>query len=343
MEYFVTGSTGLIGSRVTTALLADGHDVVALTRSRSNAEHLPEAVEVVEGDVTDKESMREAMTGVDGVFHIAAWFYVGPGPRNVEKAHRINVEGTRNVLELMEELEIPKGVYTSTLGVYPLGEFEYIDETITPECPESAVYYRTKWKAHYDVAEPMIDDGLPLVIVQPGIVYGPGDKSYGSIRSAFRSYLQGELPMIPRGHYVPWDHVGDIARGHLAAMERGTPGETYIISGPPRDAVDVFECAEEITGVPVPRVVSPKVFAAFARILGIAERFVTPPEGYESESLRFFSGVRWPVDTSKATAELGLTHRPLTDGLREYLEWELEQRRMDEDAEIEMQERARPR
>ena len=245
MKYLVTGSTGLIGSQVTTKLLAAGHDVVALTRSRSNAKHLPEEVRVVEGDITDKESMRDAMTGVDGVFHIAAWFFVGPGPRNVETAERVNVEGTRNVLELMEELDVSKGVYTSTLGVYPLRAFEYIDETIEPECPESAVYYRTKWEAHYEVAKPMIEDGLPLVIVQPGIVYGPGDKSYGSIRGLFRSYLQGDLPMVPRGHYAPWDHVGDIADGHLRAMEQGAPGETYIISGKPRDAVDVFKCAEE--------------------------------------------------------------------------------------------------
>jgi dihydroflavonol-4-reductase len=341
MEYFVTGSTGLIGSHVTTELLAAGHDVVALTRSRSNANHLPEAVTVVEGDITDKESMRDAMTGVDGVFHIAAWFYVGPGPRNVEKAERINVEGTRNVLELMEELEIPKGVYTSTIGVYPLREFEYIDETVEPECPESAVYYRTKWEAHYEVAKPLVDSGLPLVIVQPGIVYGPGDKSYGSIRGMFRSYLQGDLPMIPRGHYAPWDHVGDIADGHLRAMEQGAPEETYIIAGKPRDAVDVLECAEEITGVPVPRVISPKVFAGLASIMRVIERIVTPPKGFEVEALRFFTDVQWPVDNSKASEELGISHRPLEEGLRDYLEWEMTQLKMRGDVEGEIQEVAR--
>lgn len=335
MKYFVTGSTGLIGSHVTSKLLAAGHDVVALTRSRSNANHLPEAATVVEGDITEKESMRDMMTGVDGVFHIAAWFYVGPGPRNVEKAERINVEGTRNVLELMKELKISKGVYTSTLGVYPFREFDYIDETTVPECPDSAVYYRTKWEAHYEVAKPMIDDGLSLVIVQPGIVYGPGDKSYGSIRGMFRSYLQDDLPMIPRGHYAPWDHVGDIADGHLRAMERGEPGETYIISGEPRDAVDVFEYAEEITGVQVPRIVSPNVFTAFASIMSAVERIVTPPEGFEAEALRFFTGVRWPVDNSKATEELGITHRPLKDGLRDYLEWEMGQLEILENAEDE--------
>jgi hypothetical protein len=102
MRYFVTGATGLVGTHVVEQLVANGHDVITLTRSRSNANHLPEAVTVVEGDITNKESLREPMTGVDGVFHIAAWFFVGPGPRNVERAERINVEGTHNVLELID-------------------------------------------------------------------------------------------------------------------------------------------------------------------------------------------------------------------------------------------------
>ncbi len=332
MEYFVTGATGLIGTHVVGQLVDDGHDVIALTRTRSNASHLPEQVRVVKGDITHKESMREPMTGVDGVFHIAAWFYVGPGPKEKEKAERINVAGTRNVLELMKELEIPKGVYTSTLGVYPLGEWDRIDETVTPGCPNRAVYLRTKWEAHYEVAEPMANDGLPLVMVQPGIVYGPGDKSYGSIRGAFLNYLQGDLLMIPRGHSVPWDHVGDIAAGHLRAMDHGKPGETYIIAGEPRSIVDVFECAEELTGIPAPRAVSPKVFAVLGSIMGIVEKAITPPEGFESEGLRMFAGGRWPADNSKATEELGITHRPLKEGVRDYFEWEMEQQGMDSES-----------
>lgn len=72
MEYFVTGATGLIGTHVVDRLVDDGHDVVALTRSRSNATHLPDAVTVVEGDITENGSLRKSMTDVDGVFHIAA-------------------------------------------------------------------------------------------------------------------------------------------------------------------------------------------------------------------------------------------------------------------------------
>ncbi|WP_255170596.1 NAD-dependent epimerase/dehydratase family protein [Natrononativus amylolyticus] len=325
MKYFVTGATGLIGSHVTERLVEDGHDVVALTRSRSNASHLPADVTVVEGDVTEKESMRAAMTGVDGVFHIAAWYYVGPGPRAVETAERINVEGTRNVLELMGELGVPRGVYTSTIGVYPPAAGGTIDESVAPDRPDGSVYVRTKWQAQYEVAQPMIDDGLPLVIVQPGIVYGPGDKRHGSVRQFFRDYLQGNVPLCPReGYYAPLDHVEDTARAHVLAMDRGEPGDVYIIANEPRELTEVLAFAEECTGVPAPRAVSPKLFGGLAGALSVVERAVTPPKGFEAEWVRMFAGTRWPVDNTKATTELGLEHRPLEDGLCEYLDWEAE-------------------
>jgi dihydroflavonol-4-reductase len=321
MQYFVTGGTGFIGSRVVDRLLADGHEVTVLTRSRANATHLPETVRVVEGEITDKEAMREAMDGADGVFHIAAWFYVGPGRRERVRAERINVEGTRVVLELVDELAIPKAVYTSTIGVYP-PTTAIIDESVRPSCPAASVYVRTKWQAHYEVAQPMMDEGLPLVIVQPGIVYGPGDKPTGSVREGFRAYLRGELPLTPRGTYAPWDYVDDTADAHVRAMDRGEPGETYLITNETAAFTEVFDLVERITGVPAPRPAPAAVFALLGRAFGLAERVVPPREGFEAETLRFLGETRWPVDTSKARRELGTTHRPLEEGLRKYLAWE---------------------
>jgi len=331
MEYFVTGATGLIGTHVVEELVEAGHEVVGLTRSRSNASHLPETVTVVEGDITDKESLRDPMRGVDGVFHIAAWFYVGPGPREREKAERINVGGTRNVLELMEELDIPKGVYTSTVGVYPGTSGETVDESVDPDCPTFAVYFRTKWEAHYEVAKPMIEDGLPLVIIQPGAVYGPHDKLYGSARGAFRDYLTGDLLMIPRDWTLSFDYVEDIAQAHRLAMEHGTPGEEYIVASQPRTMAEVFGCAEDITGIPAPRVAPDWVFGGLATVMRGVEQVTTPPEGLEAEMMDFFTGREYLVDNSKAHRELGITHRPLREGLTEYLAWEADQLGIDID------------
>ncbi len=333
MKYFVTGATGLVGTHVVRELVDADHEVVGLTRSRSNAEHLPEEVEVFEGDIRNKDSMREPMTDVDGVFHIAAWFYVGPGPREREKAERINVDGTRNVLELMDELDILRGVYTSTVGVYPGTSEETVDESVDPDRPTFAVYFRTKWEAHFEVARPMMENGLPLVIVQPGAVYGPHDKLYGSARGAFRDYLTGDLPMIPRDWMLSFDHAEDIAQAHLLAMEKGTPGEEYIVASEPRTMEEVFSCAEDITGIPAPRVVPDALFGGLGTVMPGVEKVTTPPEGLEAEMMEFFAGRQYDVDNSKAKRELGIEHRLLGEGLRDYLGWEADQLGMELDIE----------
>ena len=115
MRYFLTGVTGFIGGRVTAQLCAAGHEVVAVARDPGRCSPTP-GLTLHRGDVCDKESMRAAMAGVDGVFHVAGWYKVGA--RDKRPGMRVNVEGTRNVLELMRDLGIPRGVYTSTIAVF---------------------------------------------------------------------------------------------------------------------------------------------------------------------------------------------------------------------------------
>jgi len=116
VTYFLTGATGFVGGALARQLRAAGHDVRALVRTPAKAQDLAAiGVTLHRGDVTDKESMRAPMTGVDGVFHVAGWYKVGICDRAA--AVGINIDGTRNVLELKRELRIPKGVYTSTLAV----------------------------------------------------------------------------------------------------------------------------------------------------------------------------------------------------------------------------------
>lgn len=329
MIYFVTGGTGFIGTQVIEELVADGHDIIALTRSAPNASHLPEEVTVVEGDVTEKESMREAMSGVDGVFHMAAWYFIGPGKRAAETAHQINVEGTRNVFELLDELDIPKGVYTSTVGVYGDTGGRIVDETYRPDEPETCVYFKSKWRAHYEVVRPMLEDEVPIVVVQPGAVYGPGDKDYGSVREPMLSWLNGDLPMLPRDFVMPFDHVEDIAQAHVKAMQDGEIGEEYIIANEAMPVVEIFDMAAEMTGRSPPRNVSSIWFRLLAKILAPIDRLRPLPEGFQPEMLRTYGSTTTRVDNSKAREELGIEHRDFREGLREWLMWEFEQLGMD--------------
>jgi nucleoside-diphosphate-sugar epimerase len=321
MKYFLTGATGFIGGRLARQLREQGHTVVASVRSPDRATALAEiGVTLSKGDVTDKESMRDAMRGADGVFHVAGWYKVGATPAQAADGVKINIDGTRNVLALMRELNIPKGVYTSTLAVNSNTRGKLVDESFRFTGAHLSEYDRTKAEAHH-IAERFITDGLPLVIVQPGLVYGPGDTS--AAHDTFVQYLTDRLPMLIRDTAYSWAHVDDIAAAHIAAMQRGTPGESYLIAGPTHTLLDAIAIAQKITGVKPPRfVASPGMIRAMSGLMGMIEKIITVPPQYSAEFLRISAGVTYIGDNAKARRELGFNPRPLEEGLRETLAWE---------------------
>jgi nucleoside-diphosphate-sugar epimerase len=312
VKYFLTGATGFIGAHVARQLIQADHQVVAVVRSREKAHSLAKlGAAIHKGDVTDKESMRAPMSGVDGVFHIAGWYKIGV--RDKRAGEQINIQGTRNVLELMHELKVPKGVYTSTLAVNSDTHGTLVDERYHYDGPHLSEYDRTKWAAH-KLAEQFMARGLPLVVAMPGLVYGPGDTS--SVRTTFIQYLQRKLPMIPTQTAFSWAYVDDIARGHILAMEQGAPDASYIIAGPTATFEDTLKLAEQITGVPGPRLrVAPGVLKAMAGLMSVVERVVPVPDEYSAEYLRINAGVTYIGDNAKARRELGYTPRPLKEGL----------------------------
>lgn len=320
MRYFVTGATGFVGGRLVRQLIAAGHEVVALVRSRAAVDHLARLGATLHtGDITERESLRGGMVGADGVFHVAAWYKLGS--RDARTAERVNVEGTRNVLEMMRELRIPRGVYTSTLAVFSDTHGKKVDETYFYEGKHLTVYDRTKWRAHYHVAQPLVRAGLPLIIVQPGVVYGPGDHSL--LHDTFVQLLRGRLRFVPSGTAYCWAHVDDVARGHILAMERGVPGESYIISGPAHLLSEVLELAARLAGVRPPRWRVPAgLLRLSAELLRPLSAIVPLPARIHPETLRASSGVTYLGDDAKARRELSFTTRSLEEGLRETLQAE---------------------
>ncbi len=321
MRYFLTGATGFVGGRLARRLVSDGHQVVAIVRDPAKAAVLAALdLDVRRGDVTDRESMRGPMTGADGVFHVAGWYKIGV--RNRGEAERINVDGTRHVLELARELGVAKAVYTSTLAVFSDTRSRIVDEAYRYDGPHLSEYDRTKWLAHYRIAEPMMAAGLPLVIVQPGLIYGPGDTS--GVRRTLIDYLRRRLMMVPKRTAFCWAHVDDVARGHILAMEKGRTGESYIIAGSPYLFVEMLELAEEITGIPAPRLrVAPGLMTAAAAVMSVVEKLVPVSGNYTAEGLRTIAGVTYLGDDAKARRELGYEPRSLREGLSETLQHEM--------------------
>lgn len=322
MKYLVTGASGFIGGCLTRQLLRAGHEVAALVRSPQAAGDLEaDGVVLFEGDVRDKSSLRALMSGLDGLFHLAAWYRIGAKDRG--EAYRTNVEGTRNVLETARELGVPRIVYTSTVAVSSDTGGRLVDEEFRHQGPWLTRYERTKWMAHYQVARPMAEAGLPLVILQPGVVYGPGDPS--AIGTAIRQYLQGRLPVTPQRSAFCWAHVEDTAAAHRLAMERGRTGESYIVAGPVHTFREVFELAERLTGIPAPRIhPGPGTMRALATCMKLLGAFLPLSPTYAAESLRIMAGTTYIGDNRKARRELGFAPRSLEEGLRETLDYEME-------------------
>lgn len=320
MKYFLTGATGFLGGALARILRERGHAVSALVRSPNRSSALSSlGVSLFPGDITDKESMRNAMSGCDGLFHVAAWYKVGARDRST--AWKINVEGTRNVLELMKELNIPKGVYTSTLAVNSDTHGTFPDESFHFTGSHISEYDRTKAAAH-DIASEFMSNGLPLVIVMPGLIYGPDGTSMSD--DALRFFLKKHLPMIPRQAAYCWAHVDDVAEAHLLAMEKGTAGEKYIISGEYSTLTDAFALASSLTNIRGPFAVPPQLLKISSYFTAILEKIIPLPDMYSSEAMRVQAGVTYLGDNSKAKRELGYSPRPLKIGLKQTLEYELQ-------------------
>ena len=317
MKYFVTGATGFVGNVLVRKLREAGHEVNASVRSLDKAKDLRAlGVKLFKGDVTDKESMREPMTGVDGVYHVAGWYKIGA--KDKSDGEKVNIQGTRSVLELMQELKIPKGVYTSSCVVNSDTQGQLVDETYHFTGKHLSEYDRTKAVAHA-VAKEFIAKGLPLVIVMPGVIYGPGDASM--LHTNIQDFLNQKLPMLPSQTAYCWAHVDDIVRGHILAMEKGKIGESYIIAGEPYTVVDAFKLASQITGKPAPGIVSYKMMKVLSVIVKPLDNFL--PETYTSEGLREIAGPTYLGDNSKAKRELGYNPRPFREGWEETLRYEM--------------------
>jgi dihydroflavonol-4-reductase len=321
-RYFVTGATGFLGGELVKQLIGRGHHVTALVRNPEKASLLSTlGVQLHVGDITDAATLRAPMEGVDGVFHVAAWYQVGV--RDHGLAERVNVEGTRNVLQAALDLSIPRVVYTSTVAVLGDTGGHVRDESYQSRGPFLTEYDRTKWIAHYEVALPMMRAGLPLIIVMPGTIYGPGDTS--GIHSTLVRLLRGRLYATPRGVAFAWVYIEDAARGLRQAMDAGEPGETYLLTGPIHTFEDAFDLAARIAGKRPPLLhLPPFVMRSAARMVAVLEGWdIRTPVA--AETLRLMAGTTWIGSSGKAQRALGFTVRPLEEGLRHTIEHELRQ------------------
>ncbi|MDX6626550.1 MAG: hypothetical protein QOE56_1539 [Solirubrobacterales bacterium] len=322
MKVFVTGGTGFIGSEVVRQLRARGDEVVCLVRNPEKGKAVAElGCEIANGDLGDERGIREGMSGCDAVIHAAAIYEVGIPASEREAMREANVGGTERVLGAALELRIPKVVYVSTVGVFGNTHGKVVDESYEhPAKDFTSCYEKTKWEAH-QVAKRLIAEGLPCVIVQPGGVYGPGDTS--SIAELLNQFLAGKMPLIPFPELgICLSHVEDIAAGILLGLEKGKPGEAYVISGPKTTVREAIGVVADVTGKKAPKRALPTgLMKAMIPIGPLVGKMMGQPPNLR-ELISSADGVTFWATYEKAHRELGYEPRGLELGLRQTLEAE---------------------
>jgi dihydroflavonol-4-reductase len=320
MKAFVTGATGFIGGQVAGQLRERGDEVVALVRSPSKAAALGAlGCELVEGDLSDRETMQAAMAGCDGVFHIAAVYKVGI-PRSAQQAMLdANVEGTANALDAAIAAGVPRILYVSTVNVFGNTKGEVVDESYHRNLADGFVstYDEAKYRAH-EVAEDRIAKGAPIVVVQPGGVYGPGDHS--EIGNTIEQTVKGRLPLIPFPEMgICLVHVDDVAAGILLAFDKGTIGESYILAADPVTMKQLVQTTARVAGRDEPKRSMPTAVMRLSAPLGpvVGPLLGFPPNFRELISAS--DGVTYWASDAKARRELGFAPRALEQGLRDTL------------------------
>jgi dihydroflavonol-4-reductase len=319
VKVFVTGGTGFIGGAIVRQLRARDDDVVLLARSPEKAADAAAlGCEIVRGDLGDERAIREGMRGCDAAIHAAAVYEVGI-PASARPAMRdANVGGTERVLGAALEEKIPKVVYVSTVGAFGNTGGRIVDESYEhPAESFTSAYEETKWEAH-QVAKRLIGEGLPCVIVQPGGVYGPGDES--SIGQLLNQFLAGKMPLLPFPELgICLAHVEDVAGGIIAALDKGKPGEAYILSGPAVTSREAIEVVAKVTGKKAPKRALPTpLMKAMIPIGPLVGKAMGQPPNLR-ELISSADGVTFWATYEKAGKELGYAPRGLEEGFRDML------------------------
>ena len=320
MKAFVTGGTGFIGGHVVKKLRDRGDDVVALARSRSRAAELEElGCEIVEGDLSDKDGLRDAMKGCDSVFHIAAVYKVGIPKSECPEMHEANVAGTERTIDAAVGAGVNRITYVSTVGYFGNTKGEIVDETFRrPPTDFLTCYDETKYWAH-EIARKKAEEGAPVVIAQPGGVYGPGDHS--EIGNFVAQMVTGKL------HFLTFPEVGfnmgfvdDIADGIVLVHDKGKIGESYVLGGEISTLGDVVRKAADIRGAKPPRFTMPAFMVkASIPIAPVVTKMMGLPPNLR-EMIRASDGVTYWATDDKARKELGYSPRDLDTGLRQTLD-----------------------
>ena len=304
---YVTGSNGFVGLNLVEQLYGQGWNVLALHRPTSDIRYLKRfPVELVQGDINDPASLARTLPrGVDAVFHVAGSTSLW-AKKNAEQ-DRINIDGTRNVVEAALKAGAQRFVHTSSISAYGMHSGT-INETSEQRGAISPVnYQRSKLAAELEVRKG-IARGLNAVILNPAGIIGPYDT--GGYARMFLLVQAGKLPGVPPGS-LSFCHVREVAKAHIAAAERGRIGECYLLGGADASFLELVRIIGELSGRPVPGKPTPAwLLQTMGRVGGWASLFTGKPPTLTPEAANMVTRSMF-CDSRKAQRELGYQTIPL--------------------------------
>jgi dihydroflavonol-4-reductase len=319
MRVLVTGATGLLGVEIVRALLARGHAVRALVRPTSplaGLEGLP--VEIARGDVLDAPGVRAALAGQEGLVHAAGIPRIGG---EVQRTLAVNVHGVEVVLEEALRAGIARAVLTSSASVMGGTRAPAVADEATAGNAEALgiTYFVSKLRGER-AALAVAARGLPLVVVRPSFVLGPGD-THGSSAATVVALARRRIPGYVEGGASFCD-VRDVGAGHAEALARGRPGEVYVLGGHNLRMSEFMARVCAAAGVPPPPRVPYRVAWAAAALQELAGRMTGRRPATTRDLVRSAALYTW-VSSAKAERELGYAIRPFDEMVADTLRFAL--------------------
>ncbi len=318
----VTGANGHVGNNLCRLLVQRGEHVRAMIRASADPAPLAGLdLEIVRGDIMDPASCTAAVAGCGRVYHTAAGFLMWA--RDPEREIiQPSIEGTRNVLGAAARAGVEKVLYTSTTGTMglPARPDQVFDETHFNTDPHT-YYVRGKIAAEKEAFAIAKQTGLPVTSIHPGFILGPRFwKPSESVHQVEQFVSQG-TPVYFEGGFGVVD-VEDVARGSILAMEKGRPGERYILSGENVTVKGLFDLMAELTGLPAPRIKLPvPVLRVVAGALELVSRVTGARPMIDRSQVDEFAGKYGYFDSGKAERELGYTYLSARETVNRTIAW----------------------
>jgi|ERR1035441_4881955 dihydroflavonol-4-reductase len=319
----ITGASGFIGSAVTRAVHARGAQVVAVIEPGADDRNLSGIdAERAVVDIRDGAAVRAACAGARFVFHLAAIYRFWA--RDPRIFYDVNVAGTLNVLDAVLAAGCERLVFTSTVGVLGPGQTEQgtpADETCCTDVSHLHGHYKkTKFIAEHEVLRAAAG-GLDACIVLPAFPLGPGDLRPTPTGKLVLDFLNGKMPgYVDTAMNVT--HVDDLALGHLAALERGAKGRSYILGGENLSMRAILQALAQCTGLPMPQLQIPRGLALAAGAASdLIEGRLLRREPHVPLDAARLSTTKMIFSDQRARTEIGYTSRPARDAIKESARW----------------------